>query len=226
MRWISFSFGLASISAASMLPRRKIRISASLPLRRSSFADIGMSDTPSASCRPLPSANTRAGSIVLGHEELARPGLGDLAGAGNRVAGEANDVIVVENGNLRGHAGIFTVGRAAEHSISSALKFSGHSALLPRRRPAKSRHNSRKRPCPITLADLRRDLADAYRIVANEGILDAFGHISVRHPGNPNRYFLSRSRAPGLVQAGRHPRIRSRLQPDRAADRRGPIRSA
>ena len=55
-------------------------------------------------------------------------------------------------------------------------------------------------PVPESLADLRRDLAAAYRIVANEGILDAFGHISVRHPGNPNRYFLSRSRAPGLVQ--------------------------
>ena len=54
---------------------------------------------------------------------------------------------------------------------------------------------------PDTLADLRRDLADAYRIVANEGILDAFGHISVRHPENPKRYFLSRSRAPALVQA-------------------------
>jgi len=54
---------------------------------------------------------------------------------------------------------------------------------------------------PDTLADLRRALAEAYRIVANEGILDAFGHLSVRHPGNPNRYFLSRSRAPGLVQA-------------------------
>lgn len=53
---------------------------------------------------------------------------------------------------------------------------------------------------PESLADLRRDLATAYRIVANEGILDAFGHISVRHPGNSNRYFLSRSRAPGLVQ--------------------------
>jgi ribulose-5-phosphate 4-epimerase/fuculose-1-phosphate aldolase len=50
------------------------------------------------------------------------------------------------------------------------------------------------------LAELRRDLATAYRIVANEGILDAFGHISVRSPNNPQRYFLSRSRAPGLVQ--------------------------
>lgn len=53
---------------------------------------------------------------------------------------------------------------------------------------------------PEPLAELRRDLSTAYRIVANEGILDAFGHISVRHPGNPQRYFLSRSRAPGLVQ--------------------------
>jgi HCOMODA/2-hydroxy-3-carboxy-muconic semialdehyde decarboxylase len=55
---------------------------------------------------------------------------------------------------------------------------------------------------PNSLAELRRDLAVAYRIVANEGILDAFGHISVRNPNNPERYFLSRSRAPGLVQAG------------------------
>lgn len=51
------------------------------------------------------------------------------------------------------------------------------------------------------LADLRRELAHAYRLVANEGILDAFGHISVRNPNNPQRYFLSRSRAPGLVEA-------------------------
>jgi ribulose-5-phosphate 4-epimerase/fuculose-1-phosphate aldolase len=53
---------------------------------------------------------------------------------------------------------------------------------------------------PDSIADLRRELAHAYRIVANEGILDAFGHISVRHPTNPQRYFLSRSRAPGLVE--------------------------
>ena len=54
---------------------------------------------------------------------------------------------------------------------------------------------------PASLADLRRELAHAYRIVANEGILDAFGHISVRNPDNPQRYFLSRSRAPALVEA-------------------------
>ena len=46
----------------------------------------------------------------------------------------------------------------------------------------------------------RRELAIANRIVANEGVLDAFGHVSMRHPGNPNRYLLSRSRSPELVE--------------------------
>ena len=49
------------------------------------------------------------------------------------------------------------------------------------------------------LADARVELSLANRIVANEGIIDAFGHVSMRHPDNPNRYFLSRSRAPELV---------------------------
>src|SRR5512143_262736 len=45
-----------------------------------------------------------------------------------------------------------------------------------------------------------RDLVLANRILANEGILDAFGHVSARHPVNPTRYLISRSQAPGLVQ--------------------------
>ena len=52
-----------------------------------------------------------------------------------------------------------------------------------------------------TIEELRRDLAIANRLVANEGILDAFGHISMRNPTNPNRYFLSRSLAPAQIQA-------------------------
>ncbi len=50
-----------------------------------------------------------------------------------------------------------------------------------------------------TLIDARAELSLANRIVANEGIIDAFGHVSMRHPGNPNHYLLSRSRAPELV---------------------------
>jgi HCOMODA/2-hydroxy-3-carboxy-muconic semialdehyde decarboxylase len=53
---------------------------------------------------------------------------------------------------------------------------------------------------PTNLDDARRELALGNRMVANEGVLDAFGHISMRHPDNPNRYFLSRSRAPELVE--------------------------
>jgi HCOMODA/2-hydroxy-3-carboxy-muconic semialdehyde decarboxylase len=52
------------------------------------------------------------------------------------------------------------------------------------------------------LAELRYDIALANRILAQHGILDAFGHVSARHPDDPNRYLLSRSRAPGLVEAG------------------------
>ena len=50
-------------------------------------------------------------------------------------------------------------------------------------------------------AALLDDLAAANRILANEGVLDAYGHVSIRHPRNPNRYLLSRSLAPILVTA-------------------------
>jgi len=45
------------------------------------------------------------------------------------------------------------------------------------------------------------DLVAANRILADQGVLDGWGHVSVRHPRDPNRYLLSRSRAPELVSA-------------------------
>ena len=45
------------------------------------------------------------------------------------------------------------------------------------------------------------DLVTANHILASEGILDGYGHVSIRNPSNPNHYFLSRSLAPGLVTA-------------------------
>lgn len=50
-------------------------------------------------------------------------------------------------------------------------------------------------------AALIDDLVTANHILANEGILDGYGHVSVRDPRSPNHYFLSRSLAPGLVTA-------------------------
>jgi len=44
------------------------------------------------------------------------------------------------------------------------------------------------------------DLALANHILVNQGVLDGFGHISVRHPQNPERFFIARSMAPALVE--------------------------
>jgi HCOMODA/2-hydroxy-3-carboxy-muconic semialdehyde decarboxylase len=45
------------------------------------------------------------------------------------------------------------------------------------------------------------DLVAAYRTLASLNVLDAFGHVSVRDPRNPNRYLMSRSLAPESVTA-------------------------
>jgi ribulose-5-phosphate 4-epimerase/fuculose-1-phosphate aldolase len=52
------------------------------------------------------------------------------------------------------------------------------------------------------LETLIEDLVVANRILANENVVDAFGHVSVRHPEDAGRYFLSRAKAPELVEAG------------------------
>jgi ribulose-5-phosphate 4-epimerase/fuculose-1-phosphate aldolase len=53
---------------------------------------------------------------------------------------------------------------------------------------------------PNPLAEARQELALANRIIANEGVIDAFGHVTMRYPGDPRRYLMSCSRSPELVQ--------------------------
>jgi len=53
---------------------------------------------------------------------------------------------------------------------------------------------------PNQLKDLIAEVALANRILGNEGVLDAFGHVSARHPTDPNRYLLSRARSPAMIQ--------------------------
>jgi HCOMODA/2-hydroxy-3-carboxy-muconic semialdehyde decarboxylase len=50
--------------------------------------------------------------------------------------------------------------------------------------------------------DVRYEIALASRMLANEGVLDAFGHVSLRHPRDPGRFVLARSRSPQLVDPG------------------------
>ncbi|MBD3677887.1 MAG: class II aldolase/adducin family protein [Rhodobacteraceae bacterium] len=51
----------------------------------------------------------------------------------------------------------------------------------------------------LVSADLLADLAAASRILAARGVVDGFGHVSMRHPDTPDRYLMSRGLAPALV---------------------------
>ncbi len=44
------------------------------------------------------------------------------------------------------------------------------------------------------------EIVTANRILANEGIVDSFGHVSARHPDKPDHYLLSRARAPERIE--------------------------
>jgi ribulose-5-phosphate 4-epimerase/fuculose-1-phosphate aldolase len=49
--------------------------------------------------------------------------------------------------------------------------------------------------------DIFDELVTANRILANERVLDSFGHVSIRSHENPERFFLSRARAPAVIEA-------------------------
>ena len=46
---------------------------------------------------------------------------------------------------------------------------------------------------------LRADLAIANRILVRQGVVDAFGHVSARHPARADRFLLARNMAPASV---------------------------
>lgn len=66
-------------------------------------------------------------------------------------------------------------------------------------------------------AEFQRVIA-ANRILANESVVDAFGHVSVRDPRNAVRYVLARSRSPALVE---HADLMEFEQDGRPVDARG-----
>src|SRR5206468_1712865 len=94
----------------------------------------------------------------------------------------------VQSGKLRMHA-VMSGGRHAR-----ALRRSGEAgagALDPRGR--RGRNQGR-------LMEPLEDLVAAYRILAEHGVIDAYGHVSLRSPRDPTRYYLARSIAPEKVQ--------------------------
>jgi len=57
-------------------------------------------------------------------------------------------------------------------------------------------------PIPGVEPALLDDIVAGSRILADLGVVDAFGHVSARQPTNPNRFLMSRSLAPALVTSG------------------------
>lgn len=51
----------------------------------------------------------------------------------------------------------------------------------------------------MTLSETKRELTLANHILAREGFLVGLGHVSVRHPDDPDKFILSRALAPNLV---------------------------
>jgi ribulose-5-phosphate 4-epimerase/fuculose-1-phosphate aldolase len=77
---------------------------------------------------------------------------------------------------------------------------------MPRTRPQPSPSRPRSpgaAPAPASggplAQELIEDLAAASRILAAQGVVDGFGHVSMRHPSAPDRYLMSRSIAPARV---------------------------
>ena len=50
------------------------------------------------------------------------------------------------------------------------------------------------------LNQLKEDLVTANRILADNNVLDSFGHVSIRHPDNPGHFLMARARAPMCVE--------------------------
>jgi ribulose-5-phosphate 4-epimerase/fuculose-1-phosphate aldolase len=76
--------------------------------------------------------------------------------------------------------------------LGSLLKASAVAAVAPSVAKAQS---------PELSSSLTEDLVAANHILAQQGILDGYGHVSVRSDAALDRYLLSRSLAPALVTA-------------------------
>jgi ribulose-5-phosphate 4-epimerase/fuculose-1-phosphate aldolase len=82
-------------------------------------------------------------------------------------------------------------------SLLAGAALAGFNALLSAQQPPASLVSTAG---PADSA-LIQDLVAAYRILAQQGVLDGFGHVSARHDRAANRFMMSRSLAPELVTA-------------------------
>src|ERR1700744_2025149 len=88
---------------------------------------------------------------------------------------------------------------AAKTRVIARLAFGVALALLSG--PAPISAQTPASPVAGVDAALLEDIVIGSRVLADFGVLDGFGHVSARHPTNPNHFLMSRSLAPALVTA-------------------------
>ncbi len=91
--------------------------------------------------------------------------------------------------------------RSPGHAVPPSQARRGEIGALigPAKSALPSRSGTRKR-ANAKLNDVLEELVTANRILAREGVVDSFGHVSARHPDNPQRFLLSRARAPERIE--------------------------
>jgi ribulose-5-phosphate 4-epimerase/fuculose-1-phosphate aldolase len=88
--------------------------------------------------------------------------------------------------------------RTVCHLILLVLLLGTSAALVSAEAPASKDVSVDQKPFDPAIID---DLVAANHILAAFKVLDAFGHVSIRDPRNPNHYLISRSIAPESVTA-------------------------
>ena len=119
-------------------------------------------------------------------------------------------------------------GVLADPAIRAALEKQGMAAaggepqrlgdLLEARARALGARGGRRRNKGRLSGRTLEDLVAAYRILAAHGVIDAYGHVSLRSPRDPERYLPRALRRPRSACSARRPdRVRPRQQPARRA---------
>jgi ribulose-5-phosphate 4-epimerase/fuculose-1-phosphate aldolase len=92
-------------------------------------------------------------------------------------------------------------GQPIRTSVSIRLALGMALALTLLSGPAPTSAQTPATPVAGVDAALLEDIVVGSRVLADFGVLDGFGHVSARHPTNPNHFLMSRSLAPALVTA-------------------------
>jgi ribulose-5-phosphate 4-epimerase/fuculose-1-phosphate aldolase len=84
--------------------------------------------------------------------------------------------------------------------MKRSVGLAAHAALLVLLCPAAAQTPA-ERSDSAPPQSLIQDLVAANRILYHQGIVDGYGHVSVRHPARPDRFLISQAKAPGRVTA-------------------------